>query len=245
MEVIERLKLKIIPHMNLYWVLWLKRGKQVTMIEQCLLNFQIGKISEHVLCDIVEMDAYHVLLGRSWLFDRKIFHDGRRNTYEVLKDGQRYKLEKMVETELSGRDRKGNDIMNFCINSRIMMCSTEELLGKHKNTHFCLSLMPIQVLEIGKMSFVSPEIQPLLNEFKDIVGDDLPSGLPPLRSISHKIDLIPGSSLPNKYPYLMTPIESEEVNRQVQKMLDRGKIQDSLSPYVVPTLLTPKKGGEW
>jgi hypothetical protein len=73
--------------------------------------------------------------------------------------------------------------------------------------------MPIKVLESGNMSSVPPKIQPLLNEFKEIVADDLPLGLPPLRSISHQIDLIPRSSLPNKSPYWMTPIESEEVNK--------------------------------
>jgi hypothetical protein len=113
----------------------------------------------------------------------------------------------MVETELSGSDRKGNDNKNVCSNSHIMMCSTKEFLREKKNTHLCLALMPRQVPEIGKMSSVPPEIQPLLNEFKEIVGDDLPVGLPPLRSISHQIDLIPGSSLPNKYPYQMTPVE--------------------------------------
>jgi hypothetical protein len=95
------------------------------------------------------------------------------------------------------------------------------------------------------MSLYTPKIQPLLNEFKEIVVDDLPTSLPPLRSISHQIDLIPGSSLPNKSPYQMTPTESEEVNRQVQEFLDKGLIRESLSPCVVPTVLTPKKGGEW
>jgi hypothetical protein len=69
----EKLKLKIIPHPNPYKVSWLKRGQQVTVTEQCLLSFQIGKFSEQVLCDIVEMDACHVLLGRPWLFDRIFF----------------------------------------------------------------------------------------------------------------------------------------------------------------------------
>jgi hypothetical protein len=60
----------------------------VTVTEQCLLNFQIRNFKEHVLCDIVEMDACHVLLKRPWLFDRKVSHDGRKNTYEFVKDRQ-------------------------------------------------------------------------------------------------------------------------------------------------------------
>jgi len=49
--------------------------------------------------------------------------------------------------------------------------------------------------------FISTEIQHLLKEFKEIVADDLPIGLPPLRSLSHQIDLILGPSFPNNEPY--------------------------------------------
>jgi hypothetical protein len=59
------------------------------------------------------------------------------------------------------------------------------------------------------------EIQELLKEFTDIVVDELPRSLPPMRSVSHHIDLIPGASLPNKSMYILTPQENEEVKRQV------------------------------
>jgi len=124
-EVMEKLKLKNVPHMNVHRSSWLKRGQHVTVIEQYLLNFQIGKFSEHVLCHIVEMDPCHALLKRPWLFDIKKFHDGRKNTYDFFKDGQRYRLEPMVEIELSGSDNKGNDRKNVCNNSCIMMCSAK------------------------------------------------------------------------------------------------------------------------
>ena len=45
----------------------------------------------------------------------------------------------------------------------------------------------------------------LLQEFQDVFPDDLPPGLPPLRGIEHRIDLIPGSPLPNKAPYCVNP----------------------------------------
>jgi len=43
----------------------------------------------------------------------------------------------------------------------------------------------------------------------------------------------------------MTPIESEEVNKKLQELLDRGLIREISSPCTVPTILTPKKNGEW
>ena len=43
----------------------------------------------------------------------------------------------------------------------------------------------------------------------------------------------------------MTLAKSEEVNRQVWELLDRGLIKKSLSPYDIPVVLTLKKSGEW
>jgi hypothetical protein len=85
----------------------------------------------------------------------------------------------------------------------------------------------------------------LLEEFADIVVDELPCSLPLIRSISHHINLIPGVSLPKKAAYRLTPQENEEVKRQVQDLMDKGLVRESLSPCDVPTVLSPKKCGCW
>ena len=55
------------------------------------------------------------------------------------------------------------------------------------------------------------EIKDMLGDYQDIIVDDLPDPLAPKRSISHHIDLIPGTSLPNKAAYRMTHRENEEI----------------------------------
>jgi hypothetical protein len=84
-----------------------------------------------------------------------------------------------------------------------------------------------------------------LENFVDIVVDEFPNSWPPIRSISHHIDLIPGASLPNKATYRLTPQENGEVKNQVQELLDKGLVRESLSPCAVPTVLSPKKDGGW
>ena len=94
-------------------------------------------------------------------------------------------------------------------------------------------------------SRVPEEIIKLLNEYKDIIANDLPDGLPPIRSISHCMDLISRAIFPNKSPYRLTPTENEELNRQVQELLKKGLIREILSLCVVPTIVKPKKNGEF
>lgn len=62
------------------------------MIEQWLVKFHIGSYHDEVLCDIMPMDACHILLGRLWKYDRKSIHDGRKNTYTITKNGKRITL---------------------------------------------------------------------------------------------------------------------------------------------------------
>ncbi len=99
--------------------------------------------------------------------------------------------------------------------------------------------------ELQQKQEIPGVVKPLLAEFEQLVPEEIPSGLPPLPGIEHRIDLIPGSSLPNKPTYRLNPSQQMELQRQVEELLQKGFIQESLSPCSVPALLVPKKDGSW
>ena len=51
--------------------------------------------------------------------------------------------------------------------------------------------------------------------------------------------------MPNRAPYRTNPEETKEIQRQVQELLDKGYVRESLSPCAIPDLLVPKKDGSW
>jgi hypothetical protein len=74
-----------------------------------------------------------------------------------------------------------------------------------------------------------------------VFPDEVPPGLPPKRGIEHQIDLVSGASLPNRAAYRTNPEETKEIHQQVEEVIKKGYVQESISPCVVHVLLVPKK----
>ena len=54
-------------HLEPYMVGWIKRVDRVKVIDRCEVPLSIGKFyKDQIVCDVIDMEACHVLLGRPW-----------------------------------------------------------------------------------------------------------------------------------------------------------------------------------
>ena len=94
------------------------------------------------------------------------------------------------------------------LSNTVLLMSGKEILNevkKKEDTQFIVVRKPKIVLTSLRIDDLLEEIQELLGEFADIVVDELPCLLPPIRSIRHHINIIPGDNLLNKAMYRLTP----------------------------------------
>jgi hypothetical protein len=88
-----------------------------------------------------------------------------------------------------------------------------------------------------------PWVSELLSEFSEVFQDPLPPGLPPERSEGHSIPIEPGHPPPYWSMYRLSPLEHQELEKQVTKFLKVGILEVSQSPYGASVLFVPKPNG--
>ena len=65
--------------------------------------------------------------------------------------------------------------------------------------------------------------------------------MPPYRNVEFAIELQPGTAPISKRSYRMPPNELAELKKQLQKLLNKGYIHPSTSPWGCPALFVKKK----
>jgi hypothetical protein len=86
-------------------------------------------------------------------------------------------------------------------------------------------------------------IKRILDEFLNVMLEELPNDLPPRRQVNHAIEVMPGVAPLAKAPYRMNYEELKELKVQLEELLAKGYIKPNKSPYGAPVLFIHKKDG--
>ncbi|XP_048627572.1 uncharacterized protein LOC125596542 [Brassica napus] len=242
--LVDKLGLIKTAHPRPYRLKWLNDETELKIAEQVVVSFSIGKYHDQVKCDVVPMQAGHILLGRPWQFDKETLHHGRTNIYSFVHNNKKHSLAPLSPQEVHDM-QKAMTQSGQVSNTNLYMTSGQVLKSLQRETQVLLMIFKEGCFAGLEAPEVPDVVQDLMGRYKDVFPDEIPAGLPPIRGIEHHIDLVPGAPLPNRAAYRVNPEEAKELERQVQDLMDKGYIRESLSPCAVPVLLVPKKDGSW
>jgi hypothetical protein len=120
-KMVEKIELETGAHPSPYKVSWLQTRHQVAVTKHCLVELKIRGYKDEISCDVIPMDICHLLLGRPWKYDKNFFHDGRKNTYTLEKNGRMHMLLLIKDDKVKAKE----------INT-ILLMSGKELLEEVK-----------------------------------------------------------------------------------------------------------------
>ena len=280
-RLVSKLNLATKPHPRPYKLQWLSKDGEVQVRQQVEVDVSIGKYNDKVLCDVVPMEASHLLLGRPWQFDKRANHDGYTNKISFMHQDKKIVLKPLSPQEVCEdqkkmrekllQEKREKEKVSKTLESEKKRETLERKKSEQKKSEtlevresYLATKSEVKRLFRAKQSLyilfcknqilttntfddfeVPSSVKTLLQDFQDMFPSNVPSGLPPLRGIEHQIDLIPGASLPNRPAYRSNPQETKEIQRQVDELISKGWVRDSMSPCAVPVILVPKKDGTW
>nr|KYP33251.1 hypothetical protein KK1_045910 [Cajanus cajan] len=91
-RMVEKLGLTTTPHPKPYQLHWLNDDGDIVVNQQVEVEFSIGNYQDKVKCDVVPMEACHILLGRPWQFDKQTHQDGLTNKITFTHKGKKFVL---------------------------------------------------------------------------------------------------------------------------------------------------------
>ncbi|KAI3785274.1 hypothetical protein L1987_44390 [Smallanthus sonchifolius] len=172
----------------------------------------------------MELGSFDVVVGMDWLSN---------NHAEIIC------ADKVVRIPLASGDTLNIHGEKPGKNLKIVSCmKARSYLKKHDTVAFLAHI--VEKKSEGK------KIQdvPIIKDYPEVFPDDLP-GLPPIRQVEFRIDLVPGATPITKSPYRLAPSEMKELSSQLQELLDKGFLRPSFSPWGAPILFVKKKDGSF
>ena len=137
--LVDKLGLVKTAHPRPYRLKWLNDETELKIAEQVVVSFSIGKYQDQVKCDVVPMQAGHILLGRPWQFDKETLHHGRTNIYSFVHNNKKHSLAPLSPQEVHDM-QKAMTQSGQVSNTNLYMTSGQVLKSLQRETQVLLMI---------------------------------------------------------------------------------------------------------
>lgn len=219
-------------------------GQLSTIKEKVEFELVVGDMVQQVQAYVFDT-KFDLILGRQWFKRYKPIPEWSSDNWKLVSKGGLVEAT-LVPSNLgsSGSLQEGglvSVISKKQVQRSLKNGEIEELYLVHlRGTE--ASAAPQPTTSSVSVNGLDKAVKKLLDDYQDVFRDKLPPELPPLREVEHVIET--GDAAPvRRPPFKMSPLELDELQRQLKDLLDKGFIQPSSSPWGAPVLFVRKKGG--
>lgn len=191
---------------------------------------------------VLELRCYDMILGEDWLEAvSPVWVDYTTKAMRIIVNGKRISLQGIKDIATAFQQIGAKKLVDLIQHGGVMCClQMTTNTSDSRLPDDCQSVMSIQSQKLTE----PPEaVQQLLCQYDKLFN--MPDSLPPSRADDHKIRLIPEAQPVRIRPYHYSPIQKDEIEAQVSKMLQQGIIRPSNSNFASPVLLVRKKDNTW
>ena len=257
--MVEKLGMPTCKHPRPHKLQWLNDSGEVRVNKQVLVAFSIGKYEDEVLCDVVPMQAGHLLLGRPWQFDRKVQHDGFTNKYSFVhnertvtlvpltpsqvyenqvrlqKDSEQKKKNEKESEQKKKSEKESERKKDLKVNNKKggKTKKDQEVNDEQEGETKRKESFYTKDSELKSVFYSKKPMFVLLYKETLLEINNLDSSLPSIvSSLLQEFNYV----IPEDDPGDLPPEETKEIQSQVEEFI---------SPCVIHVLLDPKKDGMW
>jgi len=237
-------------------------GSSVPIQGSCVAKLAIGPFATKVKFLVAPLASdFDVILGNSWLRHHQAVINYKHASLTVYKGNRRFTITQQqhgvgAQHPAAPPSAAEKVDRSMAVQQKLMSAMQAERAIRSGERHFLVMIKKLDPSGnfsaehfLGAMGEnpVSPEVEALLYEYRDRFPDSLPpledSGTTQPLVNGHTIPLIEGQKPPVRPIYRLSPLEFDELKKQIAELLALGFIEPSSSPYGAPVLFVQKKDG--
>ncbi|KAJ9524896.1 hypothetical protein QJQ45_002965 [Haematococcus lacustris] len=197
-------------------------------------RFRLGTYKGEQTLHVTHLHDFDIILGKPWLAEINPRIDWKANIMRFRHAGRQHTLRPPVK-QPGTTNTSGNPLLISSAQLRTAI--------SNKCPVFLVSITPAD--GNAETCHHVLDCSPIVQEYADVFPSDLPHGLPPERSVDHRIELQQAKPPPARPIYNVSNSELAELKQQIGELLDKGFIRPSTSPYASGVLLVRKKDGSF
>ncbi|KAJ9521060.1 hypothetical protein QJQ45_022784 [Haematococcus lacustris] len=197
-------------------------------------RFRLGTYKGEQTLHVTHLHDFDIILGKPWLAEINPRIDWKANIMRFRHAGRQHTLRPPVK-QPGTTNTSGSPLLISSAQLRTAI--------SNKCPTFLVSITPAD--SNAETCHQVLDCSPIVQEYADVFPSDLPHGLPPERSVDHRIELQQAKPPPARPIYNVSSGELAELKQQIGELLDKGFIRPSTSPYASGVLLVRKKDGSF